>query len=62
MVAFAWEWLTVTGASTWLYRGGFLLCDLGVGMVIMGVTLVPDGLPAPSALPPTTDLRRPNLL
>jgi hypothetical protein len=46
MVAFAWEWLTVTGASTWLYRSGFLLCDLAVGMVIMGVTLAPDGLPA----------------
>jgi peptidoglycan/LPS O-acetylase OafA/YrhL len=46
MVVFAWEWLTVTGASMWLYRGGFLVCDLAVGIVIMGVTLAPDGLPA----------------
>jgi peptidoglycan/LPS O-acetylase OafA/YrhL len=46
MAGFAWEWLTVTGSSTWLYRGGFLLCDMAVGVVILAVTLAPRSLPA----------------
>jgi peptidoglycan/LPS O-acetylase OafA/YrhL len=43
---FIWEWLTVSAGSNWLYRGGFLLSDVAVGVVILGVTLAPDGLPA----------------
>jgi peptidoglycan/LPS O-acetylase OafA/YrhL len=46
MGVYAWEWFTVTGSSNWLYRGGFLLCDVAVGVVILAVTLAPRGLPA----------------
>jgi peptidoglycan/LPS O-acetylase OafA/YrhL len=43
---FAFEWTKIGGASALPYRGGFLLADLMVGVVVVGVTQAPSGLPA----------------
>jgi peptidoglycan/LPS O-acetylase OafA/YrhL len=43
---FAFEWTKVDFSSDLLYRGGFLLADVMVALVICGVTLGPSGLPA----------------
>ncbi len=43
---FAWEWSKINGTSALPYRGGFLLADVMVVLVIYGVTNAPSGLPA----------------
>ncbi len=43
---FAWEWARIDGNASLPYRGGFLLADLLVIGVIIGVTRAPAGLPA----------------
>ena len=46
MAGFTVEWTRLTTNSAMLYRGGFLLGDVLVGLVILGVVQVPHGLPA----------------
>jgi peptidoglycan/LPS O-acetylase OafA/YrhL len=46
MAVFALEWTKVDFSSDLLYRGGFLLADVMVALVILGVTMAPSGLPA----------------
>ena len=46
VAVFAFEWSKVDFTSDLLYRGGFLLADVMVALVICGVTLAPSGLPA----------------
>ena len=43
---FAFEWSRITNSSSLPYRGGFLLADVMVGVVIVGVVRAPTGLPA----------------
>ena len=43
---FAWEWVRITGNASFPYRGGFLLADVMVGLVIVGVAQAPGGVPA----------------
>jgi peptidoglycan/LPS O-acetylase OafA/YrhL len=43
---FALEWIKINGSPDVTYRGGFLLADLMVALVICGVTMAPAGLPA----------------
>ncbi|MGH9079127.1 MAG: acyltransferase family protein [Acidimicrobiales bacterium] len=43
---FAWEWSQIDGTSALPYRGGFLLADVLVVLVIVGVTMAPAGIPA----------------
>ena len=43
---FALEWIKINGSPNVTYRGGFLLADLMVALVICGVTMAPAGLPA----------------
>ncbi|HVB92851.1 MAG TPA: acyltransferase family protein [Acidimicrobiales bacterium] len=43
---FGFEWSRITDSSSLPYRGGFLLADLMVGVVIVGVVRAPTGLPA----------------
>ncbi|HWD50983.1 MAG TPA: acyltransferase, partial [Acidimicrobiales bacterium] len=43
---FAFEWSRITNSSSLPYRGGFLLADLMVGVIIVGVVRAPTGLPA----------------
>ncbi len=38
-----WMWVTMTGTTTWLYRGGFLIGALSVAAVIACSVLVPTG-------------------
>jgi peptidoglycan/LPS O-acetylase OafA/YrhL len=45
-VVFAVEWIRLNEASAFPYRGGFLLADLMVGVVILGCVQAPHGLPA----------------
>jgi peptidoglycan/LPS O-acetylase OafA/YrhL len=40
----AWMGLTVTGSTTWMYRGGFLLAGLAAAAVIASVVTVPRGV------------------
>jgi len=46
MAVFALEWAGINGSSDLPYRGGFLLADVMVALVICGVTMSPNGLPA----------------
>ncbi len=43
---FAFEWSRINGSVDIPYRGGFLLADVMVALVICGVTMAPAGLPA----------------
>ena len=43
---FAWEWMRINSSPDIPYRGGFLLANVMVALVICGVTLAPTGLPA----------------
>jgi peptidoglycan/LPS O-acetylase OafA/YrhL len=43
---FAWEWSTINGSTSLPYRGGFLLADVMVALVIVGVTRAPSGIPS----------------
>jgi len=43
---FAWEWSKINGSTSLPYRGGFLLADLMIALVIVGVTLAPNGIPS----------------
>jgi peptidoglycan/LPS O-acetylase OafA/YrhL len=43
---FAVEWIRINRSADLTYRGGFLLADVMVALVILGVTLAPAGLPA----------------
>jgi peptidoglycan/LPS O-acetylase OafA/YrhL len=43
---FGFEWSRITNSSALPYRGGFLLADIMVGIVIVGVIRAPTGLPA----------------
>ena len=43
---FVLEWIKINGSPNVTYRGGFLLADLMVALVICGVTMAPAGLPA----------------
>jgi peptidoglycan/LPS O-acetylase OafA/YrhL len=43
---FALEWIKINGSPDVTYRGGFLLADVMVALVICGVTMAPSGLPA----------------
>jgi peptidoglycan/LPS O-acetylase OafA/YrhL len=43
---FAVEWIRLNESSGFPYRGGFLLCDVLVDLVILGVVQAPAGLPA----------------
>jgi peptidoglycan/LPS O-acetylase OafA/YrhL len=43
---FVLEWTRITRSPDLTYRGGFLVADLMVALVICGVTLAPAGLPA----------------
>ena len=45
-VVFAVEWIRLNETSAFPYRGGFLLADLMVGVVILGCVQAPTGLPA----------------
>ncbi len=45
-LVFVLEWLRINGSANLTYRGGFLVADLMVALVICGVTLAPTGLPA----------------
>jgi peptidoglycan/LPS O-acetylase OafA/YrhL len=56
---FVWEWSTINGSSSFPFRGGFLLADVMVGLVIVGVTRAPLGLPSRIlSLPPLTYVGR----
>jgi peptidoglycan/LPS O-acetylase OafA/YrhL len=46
MAVFALEWIKINGAPDITYRGGFLVADLMVALVICGVTMAPASLPA----------------
>ena len=46
VAVFALEWAGINGSSDLPYRGGFLLADVMVALVICGVTMAPSGLPA----------------
>ncbi len=47
----AWAWTSATGGSAWLYRGGFVICGLGVAarhrdtvtLIDLGHRMGPDG-------------------
>jgi peptidoglycan/LPS O-acetylase OafA/YrhL len=43
---FVLEWTRINGSADLTYKGGFLVADLMVALVICGVTLAPSGLPA----------------
>ena len=43
---FAVEWMRINSSLNLTYRGGFLLADVMVALVICGVTMAPAGLPA----------------
>ena len=43
---FVVEWILIGGDSGLVYRGGFLLADALVALIILGVSLAPRGLPA----------------
>jgi len=43
---FTVEWSRINSSGDIVYRGGFLLADIMVALVICGVTLAPAGLPA----------------
>jgi peptidoglycan/LPS O-acetylase OafA/YrhL len=43
---FAVEWAAINRSTSVPYRGGFLLADIMVAVVIAGVTLAPTGVPA----------------
>jgi len=43
---FVLEWARINASADLTYRGGFLLADVMVALVILGVTLAPQGLPA----------------
>jgi peptidoglycan/LPS O-acetylase OafA/YrhL len=45
-LGFAAEWIRLNESSGFPYRGGFLLADVLVGVVILGVVQAPAGLPA----------------
>jgi len=45
-LGFAVEWIRLNESSAFPYRGGFLLADLLVGAVILGVVQAPTGWPA----------------
>ena len=54
-----WAVLTVDGASSWLYRGGFLAVALAVAAVVVAVLIAPRGpLTRLLALPPLAGLGR----
>ncbi|HXW38962.1 MAG TPA: acyltransferase family protein [Acidimicrobiales bacterium] len=46
VAVFVVEWSRINSSPNVVYRGGFLLADLMVALVICGVTLAPRGLPA----------------
>jgi len=46
MVVFVAEWMRINHSTDLTYRGGFLLADLMVATVILGVTMAPTGIPA----------------
>jgi peptidoglycan/LPS O-acetylase OafA/YrhL len=46
LAGFALEWTRLTESSGFPYRGGFLLADVLVGLVILGVVQAPFSLPA----------------
>ncbi|HVB92867.1 MAG TPA: acyltransferase family protein [Acidimicrobiales bacterium] len=46
LAGFGLEWARLTESSGFPYRGGFLLADLLVGLVILGVVQAPAGLPS----------------
>ena len=41
---FVWEWSKINGSVDFPYRGGFLLADVMIAVVIWGVTMAPSGL------------------
>jgi len=43
---FVLEWARINASADLTYRGGFLLADVMVALVILGVTMAPQGLPA----------------
>jgi peptidoglycan/LPS O-acetylase OafA/YrhL len=43
---FVLEWVRINGSADLTYRGGFLVADVMVALVILGVTMAPAGLPA----------------
>ena len=43
---FGIEWIRLTESSGFPYRGGFLVCDVLVALVILGVVQAPRGIPA----------------
>jgi peptidoglycan/LPS O-acetylase OafA/YrhL len=43
---FVWEWTRINGSPDIPYRGGFLLANVMVALVICGVTMAPASLPA----------------
>ncbi len=46
ITVFVLEWTWINRFPNFTYRGGFLLADVMVGFVILGVTMAPAGLPA----------------
>ena len=46
VAVFVWEWSKINGSASLPYRGGFLLADVMVGLVIVGVTKAPAGIPS----------------
>jgi peptidoglycan/LPS O-acetylase OafA/YrhL len=46
VAVFAWEWSKINGSTSLPYRGGFLLADVMVALVIVGVTKAPAGIPS----------------
>jgi peptidoglycan/LPS O-acetylase OafA/YrhL len=45
-LVFVLEWIRINGSPNITYRGGFLLADLMVALVICGVSMAPAGIPA----------------
>jgi peptidoglycan/LPS O-acetylase OafA/YrhL len=45
-LVFAWEWSRINDSPSFPYRGGFLVADVMVGLVILGVTKAPLGIPS----------------
>jgi peptidoglycan/LPS O-acetylase OafA/YrhL len=43
---FVWEWSKINGSSSFPYRGGFLVADVMVALVIVGVVKAPMGIPS----------------
>ncbi len=43
---FVWDWTRIDGTNAFSYRGGFLLADAMVALVIVSVTMAPGALPA----------------